>query len=277
VKFSVAIFSAFAAMSAFALSPSAITVKIAPSSSVYIMGERIDATIDVANASADRIEVGGISASDRLTVEVFRASDRMQYDRLSNLPFVRPFVLEGGEGQLLATHLDDYFAFTEETRYLVRAVLIHAGIRFESALKAIDVVPGIPCGGAMQMFSSHPGLKRNFELVHWPRNRAEHIFVKAADSTGRRWTSKDLGPVLRVTAPKISVMPSGEVIVLHRTDQDNFVRSVFWSLPAAFEFQGHDTMSDPETAGAERVKALYREAGGLKPAQKDKKVWWKVW
>jgi len=277
VKRLLALVTVLAAVPVFALAPSEITVKLAPSTSVYIVGERIDVTIDVANASADRIEVGGVSAPDRLTVEVFRASDRMQFDRLSNRPFVRPFVLEGGEGQVFATHLDDYFAFAEETRYLLRAVVVHAGIRFESAFKSIDIVPGIPSGGAMQMFASVPGLKRTFELVHWSRARSEHLFIKAKDSTGRRWTSKDLGPVLRVTPPKISVMPSGEVIVLHRKDQDNFVRSVFWSLPAAFEFHEHDMMSDPETAGAERVKALYREAGGLKPAQTDKKAWWKIW
>ena len=33
-------------------------------------------------------------------------------------------------------------------------------------------------------------------------------------------------------------------------------------------------MLDPDVAGAERVKELYKESGGVEPV---KKAWWKFW
>ena len=77
-----------------------------------------------------------------------------------------------------------------------------------------------------------------------------------------------------MTRPKLSIQPTGEVIVLHRMTQDAFVRSEFWSLPEAFEFHEHEKMLDPDIAGSERVKELYKDAGGVEPV---KKAWWKFW
>jgi hypothetical protein len=69
-------------------------------------------------------------------------------------------------------------------------------------------------------------------------------------------------------------MPDGQVIVLHRASQDQFMRSVFWSLPDALEFRGQEPMTDPDVAGSKRMRELYMEAGGVTPV---KKAWWKFW
>ena len=264
------------ALNIFAANPSEITVKIDLAHTSYVSGERIRAVVDVANASADAIDVGKVDSPDALILELFRASDRYQYGKQSNKPFVVPFALLSGEGQKLETFIADYFPFADDTRYLVRAVLIHKGMRFESAYKSFDIGPGMRLARAIQMFASRPELTRRFELVHWSRNQVEHIFLKVNDSGSsvRRWRTTDLGPILRVTPPKISVLKTGEIIVLHRTTQDAFIRSEFWSMPDVFEFHEKELMADPDIAGAERVKALYKEAGGVEPV---KKAWWKFW
>jgi hypothetical protein len=268
--------SIIATSAIFAALPSEITVKIDLAHTAYVSGERIRAVVDVANASADVIDAGKKSSPDKLILELFRASDRYQFAKQAKKPFVVPFQLLSGEGQKLETFVADYFPFADDTRYLVRAVLIHNGMRFESPYKSFDIVPGLKLGHAIQMFSSRPGLTREFELVYWSRNRIEHMFLKAKDTgtSTRRWFTTDLGPLLRVTPPKISVLKTGEIIVLHRTNQDAFIRSEFWSLPDAFELNERELMADPDVAGAERVKALYKEAGGVEPI---KKAWWKFW
>ena len=126
------------------------------------------------------------------------------------------------------------------------------------------------------MFANKEGLRRDFELVHWGRDKVDHLFLKARDAgnSTRVWTTTDLGPYLSMTRPKVSVLPSGEVMTLHRTTQDAFIRTEFWSLPDVFEFNLHELMLDPDVAGAERVKELYKEAGGVEPV---KKAWWKFW
>lgn len=252
-----------------------ITVQLKFDEQEFVVGERIRAIVDVANASADVIDARKPDSPDRLVLELWRAHDRHRYES-GDRAFVAPFALLSGEGQKLETFFADHFPLDETTRYLARAVLVHAGMRYESSLKSFTVVPGLRLGGALQMFEGHDGLKREFELCHWGRNRVEHLFLKARDAgaSSRKWQTTDLGPFLRITRPKISILPSGEVVVLHRVTQRAFVRSVFWSIPAAFEFHEHEQLVDPDMAGAERAKELYQEAGGVEPVRKS---WWKFW
>ena len=267
----------FAALSVAALAAppqSEISVKLVPERREYVVGERIRAVVDVANSSADSIDVGKPGSADILRIEVFRARDMASRDRVGNKPFVAPFMLHSSEGQKLETFIGDHFPLHDPVRYLARAVLIHAGSRYESSLVSFDVVPGMTVGKAMQMFKNSPGLKRTFEIVYWMRGRREHLFLKASDEGGRVWRTTDLGGLLRITEPKISVMPNGEVIVLHRATQNQFMRSVFWSLPNALDFRRQEPMVDPDVAGSERMRDLYMEAGGVTPV---KKSWWKFW
>ncbi len=264
-----------AASEAFAVAaPTEIAVKLIPDRREYIAGERIRAVVDVANSSADSIDVGKPGSADIFRLELFRASDMASRDRVGAKPFVAPFLLHSSEGQKLETFLGDHFVLTEPMRYLARAVLVHDGARFESSLVSFDVVPGMRVGGAMQMFSNKPGLKRVFELVYWSRGQREHLFLKAKDEGGRIWHTTDLGVLLRITDPKISVMPNGEVVVLHRATQDQFLRSVFWSLPEVLDFRSQEPMVDPDIAGSQRMRDLYLESGGITPV---KKAWWKFW
>ena len=259
-----------------AAKPSELTVKLELIVGDYIEGERILAIVDVANASPDPIDARGPDAPDQLILELMRASDHHQYEKVSKTPFVEPFALLSGEGQRMETHFADHFAMKDATRYFARAVLVHNRMRYESSLKSFNVVPGLRCGGALQMFSNKEGLRREFTLVHWGREQVEHLFLKAKDagSSDRMWQTTDLGPYMSVTRPKVSILPTGEVVTLHRSTQDAFIRTEFWSLPDAFEFNMHELMLDPDVAGAERVKEVYKESGGVEPV---KKAWWKFW
>ena len=145
----------FAALSvaAFAAPPqSEISVKLIPDRREYIVGERIRAVVDVANSSADSIDVGKPGSADILRIEVFRARDMASRERIGNRPFVAPFMLHSSEGQKLETFIGDHFPLHDPVRYLARAVLIHAGARYESSLVSFEVVPGMTICKAMQMF-----------------------------------------------------------------------------------------------------------------------------
>lgn len=253
---------------------SEISVKLVPERREYVSGERLRAIVDIANSSAESIDVGKPGSADALRIEVFRARDMASRDRIGNRPYVAPFLLHSSEGQKLEMFIGDHFALHDPQRYLARAVLIHGGVRYESSLASFDVVPGMTVGRAMQMFSKTPGLKRTFEIAYWMRGQREHLFLKAKDEGGRIWRTTDLGPILRITEPKISVMPNGEVIVLHRATQNQFMRSLFWSLPDALDFRKQEPMVDPDVAGSQRMRDLYMESGGVTPV---KKAWWKFW
>lgn len=258
-----------------AAATSEIRVDLKLDASDYVSGERIRGVVDVANSSPRPVSVGYANSGDLLFVEVYRASDGHQLPRVARRPFVAAFRVESGEGQRLETFLGDHYALREPSRYIAKPVLVHGGTRYEGALRAFDVVEGLRISGAMQMFAGRQGLQRNFSLVYWPRSRTEHLFLRARDSgsSGREWETRDLGALLRIGAPTLSVLSDGTVVVLHRLNQDQFVRSELWSLPDALEFRRRETVQDPETAGTARVRELYRD-GGVKPKENP---WWKFW
>ena len=241
----------------------------------YVSGERIRGVVDIANSSPDKVSVGYSNSEDLFFIEVYRAGDMERLVRAPRAVFVSPFMVKSGEGQKLETFLGDHYSLREPRRYLAKPVLVHRGVRYEGAYRAFDVVEGVKIGGAMQMFANRRGLHREFALVHWSRNGGEHIFLGAADggSGNSKWETRDLGPILRIDEPVISVLQNGEVVVIHRYNAENYIRSSFWSLPDTFEFRTRELVRDPHSAGTARVRELYKEKG-IAPKHNP---WWKFW
>ena len=239
----------------------------------YVAGERIRAVVDVANSSPESVSVGYPSSKDMLFVEVFHSGSMVQLEKIGKGAFVSRFSLESNEGQKLATYLGDHYPLRTVGKYLAKPVLLHGGIRYEGQLRAFSVVPGMKVGSALQMFKNVEGLRREFELLSWSRKNTEHLFLTAHDDgpEPRKWATTDLGSLMRFRKPTLSVLETGEVIVIHCYDRDRFRR---WSLPDALELNKGEFVRDPETAGSERVKELYKESGGVKPVARP---WWKFW
>lgn len=268
--------AAFFAAAAFADTPAEISVVLKMDETTYVSGERIRGIIDVRNLSPDKVSVGYSNSRDSLFVEVFRAGDHHQFEPEGGRAHTARFVVESNQGQKLETFLGDNFDLVVAGRYLARAVLVHGRHRFEGAYCAFDVVPGMKITGALQMFANRDGLSREFELLHWPRKGTEHLFVAASDrgASTKMWNTTDIGPMMRITKPAISILPSGEVVVVHRNGPDSFVRSLFWSLPDALEFRSREMILDPETAGQRRIQEMMDDSGGVKPVDRP---WWKFW
>ena len=222
--------------------PSEISVDLKLDEIDYVTGERVRGVVDVQNMAPQEVSVGYPDSRDRFLIEVYRSSDMLELERISRHPFVAAFSVRANEGQY----------------------------------RAFDIVPGMKSTSALQMFANRKGLSREFELVHWARKGREHLFLTAKDSgeNGRRWQATDIGPMMKITKPTISIMPGGEVIVLHRTSPDQFIRSEFWSLPDALELRSRMSVQDPDTAGQNRVQEMYKESGGVKAVERPG---WKFW
>lgn len=265
-----------AAAPAFEDSSTEISVQLKLDEISYVSGERIRGIVDIRNYSPEKISVGYSNSKETLFIEVFRSRDGVQLDRTNERPQTTRFVLESNQGQKLETFLGDGYDLTRSGRYLARAVLVHAGHRFEGSYCAFDVVPGMKISGAVQMFANREGLSREFELLHWSRKGTEHLFLAASDKGARerRWVTTDIGPMMRIKKPVVAVLPSGEVVIVHRNGPDSFVRSLFWSLPDALEFRSREMILDPETAAQRRVQDMMERDGGVKPTDRP---WWKFW
>ena len=255
---------------------SEISVDLKLDQTEFVLGERMRCVVDIVNVSPKVIAYGHNIDADRFFIEVYRASDGSQLEKISKGAFVAEFMLKPNEGQKLEAFLGDHYGLGHHGRYHAKPVLVHDGVRYEGLARVFDIVPGMKSTSALQLFSNHEGLKREIELVTWRRQGSEHLFFTAKDlgENERRWRTIDLGPMMKITKPSVSVLKTGEIIVLHRFDADNFVRSELWSVPQGIEFIQHELVRDPETAGSERVKELYQESGGVKPVEKS---WWEFW
>lgn len=256
--------------------PTEIVVDLRMDETNYVVGERIRAVVDVRNLTPENLSVGYTNSADRLFIEVYRAADHYLLDRSGRRPFVAPFKVKANQGLKLETFLGDHYDFTTEGRFLARPVLVHKGMRYEGLFRSFDTVPGFPVTTAVQMFSNRDGLSRVFDLLRWTRRGTEHLFLTARDegTSDRRWLTVDVGPMMRITKPTISILSGGEIIILHRNGPDSFCRSEFWSLPEALDFRSQQMVRDPETAGQQSVQEMYRQSGGVKAKSNP---WWKFW
>jgi len=268
--------AAVAAAVALGATPSEIAIDLKMDEINYVVGERIRCVVDVKNMSPEKVSVGYSNSRDRLFVELYRASDHSQLERVSKRQFSAPFRVEANEGQKLEVFLSDHYGLAEEIKYLARPVLVHKGMRYEGTYRAFDVVHGMKVSSAVQMFANKDGLSREFELRRWARNGTMHLFLAAQDhgTSERVWQTTDIGPTMRITQPTISILQNGVVIVFHRNGADSLVRSEFWSLPDALHFNNRRMVLDPEMAGQRRVQQIYDESGGVKPVDRP---WWKFW
>lgn len=255
---------------------SEISVRLKLDDRECVIGERIRGVVDILNVSPDVVAYGYKDSDDRFLIEVYRSHDDSQLQKTSKGAFVADFLLKPNEGQKLEVFLGDHYGLAYAGRYYAKPVLVHGGMRYEGQAQVFDIVPGLKKASATQLFVNRKDLRREFELVTWRRQGTSHLFFMAKDAGIRehRWRTIDLGAVMNINTPSISVLESGEIIVLHRFDSDHFVRSEFWSVPQGVEFVGHELVRDPETAGSERVKEMYDESGGVKPVEKS---WWEFW
>ncbi len=251
-------------------------VKLTLAYSTFVVGEPVVVQVDLLNATRERVDVGKQGAGSVLLVEITKGAAINEVAPFRKEPFVAPFMLKPGETAQHRLALDKWFSLEAEGRYMVRVVLVHCGMRYESVKKSFDVVPGMSLGGGVQMFVSHAQLKRQFKLVFWHRNQEDRLFLRIEDDPGGRiWDSIDLGTLMRATPPKLDISPEGEVTVIHRATQDAFLRTVLWSLPDVVEVVERNSLVDPEISASQRVNALYGE--GADERKDAKKPWWKFW
>ena len=252
-----------------------VDVKLELAYTVYIVGEPVLVQVTGSNGLRDTLTFDGESP-DRLLFKITTEDPNEYLTPTSERPIASGITLKTGEGFKRKVELDKWFPLLKEGRYLVRALILHQGVRYESQKKSFDVVPGIQVAEGTQMFVKPAELKRSFKLVYWHRNKVERLFLAVKDEpTGFVWDTTDLGNLLHGSKPKLDIAPDGVVTVIHKTSPESFIRTVLWSLPKSLEVVERNPLLDPEISASQRAKSLYSEITDGK--QNEKKPWWKFW
>ncbi|MBO4287016.1 MAG: hypothetical protein J5985_02485 [Kiritimatiellae bacterium] len=245
----------------------------------YIVGEPLVVAFDFLNATRERISCGKNDSPDRFFVEVTKGTDQFDFVQPFNTePIGGAFTVQGGDNRRIIAELDKWFPLLKEGKYLARGVLVHRGMRYESAKKSFDIVGGIKLQEGYQMFVNRTNLKRTFRLVYWSRNQMERLFLRISDEPGNRvWDTIDLGTLLRTSPVRLDISPEGEVTIVQRASQDAFLRTLVWSLPDNIEIAERNPLIDPDISASQRAKSLYNEMVDDGKEKKSKKPWYKFW
>jgi hypothetical protein len=266
-----------AALGASTLFAQQVDVKLTLAYTTYVVGEPVLVQLELLNTMREPIQVGRPDASDSFFVEITKGGRYNELPSVNAAPIIGAVDLKPGQSTLKKVELDKWFSLAAEGKYIARAVFVHNGIRYQSAERSFDVVPGLPLLQGVQMFVNRQSQKRLFKLVHWQRNQTERLFLRIEDEPANKmWDSIDLGVLLRTTDPKLDISPEGEVTILHRATQDAFIRTVLWSLPDSVEVAERNQLLDPEISASQRVRSLYGEMSEDGPKE-EKKSWWKFW
>jgi len=252
-----------------------VDVSLTLAYSTFITGEPVVVQAKITNLMRDPLDIGD-DAPDRFLIEVSKEKRDNELVPDPGKPFLKPLALTPGNSILHTMEVDKWFDVADNGKYLIRAVLVHNGNRYESGMKSFDIVPGTPLKEGVQMFADRKNFQRNFKLVHWTRNQVRNLFLRIEDSPGGQvWDTIDLGEFSRSEDPRLDIAPNGEVTTFHRANPDNFLRTVIWSLPDSVEIAERDVLLDPDVSSAQRMRAIY---GDLKDApDKKKSSWWKLW
>jgi len=254
-----------------------VEVSLTLAYTVFITGEPVLIQAEVTNLMRDALEIGD-DAPAKFLIEVYKENRNEELPHDMGKPFIKPVTLAPGNKLTHRMEADKWFDVADNGKYLIRAVLAHNGVRYESTMKSFDIVPGIPLKEGVQMFAHKQNFQRNFKLVHWTRGQYQtrRLFLRIEDTPGGQiWDTIDLGDFSRAEEPRLDIAPTGEVTTVHRANPDNFLRTVIWSLPDSVEIAERDVLLDPDVSSATRMRNHY---GDLPDQTEQKKSsWWKLW
>lgn len=225
----------------------------------YILGEEIPARVLVRNNTPQTVTLGrGQTPAGVLVLS--RTNDSLRRTlsmRDPNGCLPKPLTLGPNEEKVYDIDIAACVNLIEEGTYFVTFGAILNGMRYETKIKTLEVVPGSVISEGLQLFSKDPGRQRHFTLVRWPRQHVDRLFLRIQDTPdGRTFKTVMLGAYLPIARPRLNIAPNGEIVILHRATPDYYVRNVFWSLPNEFVRRSTQNLLDPATADTARLKGM---------------------
>lgn len=161
-------------------------------------------------------------------------------------------ILPGGQREVMI-ELSRWYDVMQEGTFMLKAVVSYGGDRFESAPVRFEITNGLPLEKLTRM-APGGGRARTYSLRYLSRERSERLFLRIDEAeSGDNFGSFDLGPLMRVRKPDLTVDGSGVITVTHQSGIDRVTRSVFKTEGEVVEFAG-------QTYQNEKGQALSKES-----------------
>lgn len=195
----------------------------------WLQFEPVLATVSVKNLMDDLIAFGGDPKDEQAASVSFVVTKGPTewVDRRKKGNPVGSFRVLPGDRREALVDLSQWFDLTVMGTYLLTAVVEYGGQKFTSATARFEVENGLPIGSLKQTFSGGTP-DRIFGLRYMSRENAERLFLRVDEvDTGLNFGAFDLGPLVRVRRPQITMENAGLVVVSHQSGSDRYTRTTF--------------------------------------------------
>lgn len=204
----------------------------------YLRFERANVIVTIENKSARPMVFASPKAGGNADLRLMvRARHGENVKRMNRRPLVSGVTIRPGQKREFIINILDFYDITGPGSYLAGADLVTSGRTFVSDRQMFDIVNGIPLKTVRAMAPGSSERVRTYSLRYWARGGTEHLFLCVDEEASRTsYGVFNLGGLIRVMAPMLSVAPGGTVKVLHQSGISRYTRSVFKSLPQGVQF-----------------------------------------
>ncbi len=218
----------------------------------FVVGEPASLVVRLTNRGAMPIVIDDHESyrENRLVLELSGVGRHGLVEPLRPDNMVSDLMLAQDETFTHEIDLSMWYPLLPEGRHFVTAVLFHNGRRYESDRRLFDVVPGLELARLTTAVPGQPGRERLFTLVYLAREQREFVFLRSVDMPqGQVWATLRLGPIVRMTPPRLAVDPAGTILVRHQATRNRFqvtrIRSEADGLRVLDEQQELDASATP--------------------------------
>lgn len=222
--FFIASIVAFSAFTAFA---QRIRFDLKLKTSSYIVGEDVAVSVSISNLGAQPLVIDDFPEykDHRLFFEIFQR-EHVFLPKLREGKIIADLNLEENEGEAFDIILSEWYKLLDAGRYMVRAVLICNGRRYETKTVSFDIVPGIELASVVQNIRGAHPYERKISLVYWGRDGRQLAFVRAVDlDTGAILKTLNLGAIILVRRPSIVSNGTDGFFIYRQATSDVMIRT----------------------------------------------------
>ncbi|MFW6151714.1 MAG: hypothetical protein ACOC6C_01940 [Verrucomicrobiota bacterium] len=205
-----------------------LEVKLDVEHNSIIRFEDFNAEVTLVNKTGEPFVMyrDGTSIGPRFSFTVERNGEEIK--TRSKDPFFEKVVIMPDGKKTATRDLTRWYNLSQEGQYLVVAQVEWDGTIYRSATRVLRVVGGISLAETSRSLSDDPRIHLTYSVRYWPRHKKDHAFLYVHDKKNSvNYGALDMGPILRVSKPRIKVDADDNVTVVHRANSDCIVRSRF--------------------------------------------------
>jgi hypothetical protein len=215
-----------------------------------LQGEPVRAKVTVTNDSLSPLVLGAASDDPEMVEVDFRIIRREQDApvRLTKNVFANGLSLEPGDGLTMDVDIGEWYRVYDMGQYRVSATWTSCGRTLESDALLLDVVSGLELSALTKEVPFSGGGRRTYSLRYWSREGSEHLFLRVSSEDGNVFYGVfELGELVRVFDPTISVDRFGAITVVHQVGMNQYRRSELKSTGEGVRFM---SWTDVDAQGA---------------------------